>query len=52
MVLAVIFRVKNNAFTEWLWIAIRENETTQNILKEINLGDIKKFAEKDRFLLF
>ena len=33
-------------------IAIREDETTQDILKELSLGDIKGFAEKDKFLLY
>ena len=52
MVLAVTFRVKNNTFTERLRLVIQEDETTQAILKELSQGDIKKFAKKDRFLLF
>ena len=46
MVLAVIFRAKNNIFTEWLRAVIQKDETTQAILKEISQGDIKKFTKK------
>ena len=52
MVLAVMFRVKNNTFAERLRTVIREDETTQNILKDMSLENIKKFIEKDKFLLF
>ena len=52
MVLAATFRVKNNVFTERLRTAVQEDKTTQNILKEISLGDIKGFTKGDRFLLF
>ena len=52
MVLAVMFRVKNNTFAEWLRTVIWEDETTQDILKEMSLGRVKGFAEEDRFLLF
>ena len=52
MVLAIIFRVKNNIFTEQLRTAIWEDKTTQDILKEISLGDVKNFIKEDRFLLF
>ena len=52
MVLAATFRAKNNIFAERLRIIIREDETTQNILKEISLGDIKRFTKGAGFLLF
>ena len=52
MVLAAIFRVKNNTFIKWLRTAIRNNKITQVILKELSQGDIKKFTKKDKFLLF
>ena len=52
MVLVVTFRVKNNVFAEWLWTVIREDKITQNILKEMREGDIKKFIKKNKFLLF
>ena len=52
MVLVVMFRVENDTFTKQLRTAIRDNKTTQAILKEINQGDIKEFTKKDRFLLF
>ena len=47
-----MFRVKNNVFTKQLKIVIWEDKTTQAILKKINQGDVKKFAKKDKFLLF
>ena len=31
---------------------IREDKTTQNILKKMSLGDIKEFTKKNGFLLF
>ena len=52
MVLAATFRVKNDVFAEWLRMVVRGGETTQDILKEISLGNIKEFAEEDKFLLF
>ena len=52
MVLAATFRVENNVFTKWLRTVIREDETTQDILKEMSQGDVKKFTKKDKFLLF
>ena len=52
MVLAVMFRVENNGFTEQLRIVIQEDEITQVILKELGQGDIKKFTKKYRFLFF
>ena len=52
MVLIVIFRVKNNIFAKRLRIVIWDNETTQDILKEVSLEDIKEFIKKDGFLLF
>ena len=52
MVLAVIFRVENNTFTEWLWIVTQSDETMQAILKKMGQGDIKGFTKKERFLLF
>ena len=52
MVLAVIFRVKNNIFVERLRTAIQEDKTTQTILKKISQGDVKEFTKKDKFLLF
>ena len=52
MVLVVMFRVKNNIFVKWLRTVVQNNETTQAILREISQEDIKKFAEKDEFLLF
>ena len=52
IVLAATFRVKNNIFAKQLQTAIREDEAAQNILKEISLGDIKEFTEKEGFLLF
>ena len=52
MVLVVMFRVKNNTFTEWLRTVIQEDETTQAILKEISQGDVKEFIKEDKFLLF
>ena len=52
MVLVVTFWVENNVFIEWLWIVTQEDETTQDILKEVSLGDIKKFTKKNKFLLF
>ena len=52
MVLAAIFRAKNNTLTERLRITIQNNNIMQAILKEIDQGDIKKFTKKDRFLLF
>ena len=52
MVLAAIFRIKNNVFMEQLRIVIQEDKTTQNILKKISLRDIKEFIIKERFLLF
>ena len=33
-------------------MVIREYKTTQDILKKINLEDVKKFTKKDKFLLF
>ena len=33
-------------------MVIWEDEITQDILKEISLGNIKGFAEEDKFLLF
>ena len=47
-----MFRVKNSVFAEQLRTAVREDKTTQDILKEINLRDIKGFTKKERFLLF
>ena len=47
-----MFRVENKTFIKELRIAIQKDETTQAILKEMSLGDVKKFAEEDRFLLF
>ena len=52
MVLAVMFRVENNIFTEWLRIAIQSDETTQIILKEMSQGDVEEFTKEDKFLLF
>ena len=52
MVLAITFRVKNDVFAERLRTVIQEDETTQDILKEMSLENIEEFAEKDRFLLF
>ena len=52
MVLVAMFKVENNIFAEWLRTAVRENKTTQVILKELGQGDIKEFTKKDRFLLF
>ena len=52
MVLAATFRVKNDTFTKQLRTAVQENRTTQNILKEVSLRDIKEFIKKNRFLLF
>ena len=52
MVLVVIFQVENNTFTEYLRIVIREDKTTQAILKEISQGGIKEFIKKNKFLLF
>ena len=44
MVLAVTFRVKNNTFMEWLWIAIWDDETTQAILKKSTPGRYQKIC--------
>ena len=33
-------------------IVVREDKTTQDILKKISLGDIKKFTKKEEFLSF
>ena len=44
MVLAAIFRVKNDTFTKRLRTAIQNDETTQIFLKKISLGDIKEFT--------
>ena len=52
MVLIVIFWVENNTFAEWLRIVVREDETTQNILNKMSLGDVEGFTEEDKFLLF
>ena len=52
MDLAVTFRVENNTFVERLRAVIQEDKITQNILKELSLGGVKEFAEKDKFLLF
>ena len=52
MVLVVMFWAENNTFAKWLRTVIREDETTQNILKEMSLGDIKEFTKKNKFLLF
>ena len=52
MVLIVMFRVENNTFIKQLWAVIREDKTTQAILKKISQGDIKEFTKKDGFLLF
>ena len=52
MVLAVTFWVENDVFTKRLRAVIREDKITQDILKEMSLGDIKEFTKKDRFLLF
>ena len=52
MVLVVTFRVENNTFAEQLQTVIREDETTQTILKKMGQGDIKEFTKKDKFLLF
>ena len=51
MVLAAIFRAKNNNFTEQLRTAIQNNKTPQAILKEISQGDVKRFTQEDKFLL-
>ena len=47
-----MFRVKNDTFTKQLRIAVREDKTTQDILQEISLRDIKEFTKKNEFLLF
>ena len=52
MVLAATFRVKNNIFAERLRTATQEDKITQNILKEISLGDVKRFTKENRFLIF
>ena len=52
MVLAATFRAENNIFAKWLRTVIQEDNTTQDILKEISLGDIKEFIKKKEFLLF
>ena len=52
MVLAAMFRVKNNIFIKWLRAAIQEDKITQNILKEMSLEDVKEFIKEDGFLLF
>ena len=52
MVLAATFRIKNDGFAEQLRTVVREDETTQVILKEMSQRDIKKFTEKNKFLLF
>ena len=52
MVLAVMFRVENNTFTEWLRTAIRDNKTTQAILKKMSQEDVKGFTKEDKFLIF
>ena len=52
MVLTVTFRIKNDVFAERLRTVIQEDKTTQVILKKVGQGDIKKFAKKDKFLLF
>ena len=52
MVLVATFRVKNNTFTKWLRTVVQEDETTQDILKEISQGDVEEFTKKDGFLLF
>ena len=52
MVLTATFRVKNNVFAKQLRTAIQEDKTTQTILKKMSLGNIKEFAEEDKFLLF
>ena len=52
MVLAVMFRVENDTFAEQLQTVIRDDETTQAILKEIGQKDVKEFTKKDKFLLF
>ena len=52
MVLAVTFRVENNDFAEWLRAVIREDETTQNILKKMSMRNVEEFTKKDKFLLF
>ena len=49
---AAIFRVENDTFAEQLQIVIREDQTTQTILKEMSQGDIKEFTKEDEFLLF
>ena len=52
MVLIVAFRVENDVFIKWLRVVIQEDKTTQNILKEMSLGDVEGFTKEDRFLLF
>ena len=52
MILVTTFRVENDSFIKRLRTVIQEDKTTQDILKEINLGDIKGFTEEDIFLIF
>ena len=52
MFLTVMFRIENNTFTKRLRTAIRNDNTTQAILKEISQGDIEEFTQKNKFLLF
>ena len=52
MVLAVMFRVKNNTFAERLRTAIQKDNTTKAILKKMGQGDVKGFTKKDKLLLF
>ena len=52
MVLAAMFRVANDTFAEQLWAAVQNDKITQTILKEISLGDIEGFTQKDKILLF
>ena len=52
MVLAVMFKVENANFTERLRTVIQEDKTTQDILKEISLGNIEGFAEENKFLVY
>ena len=52
MVLAAMFRVKNNIFIKYLRTAIQKDKITQVILKKMSLGDVEGFIKKDKFLLF
>ena len=52
MILAAIFWAKNKSFAKQLQTIAQEDKTTQNILKEMSLEDVKGFTKKNKFLIF